>query len=258
MTTEYAGILNLTPESIDGGHRETPVEHAKHLFELGATIVDIGAQATNPWATALSAQQELAILKPFLPQLLELEDYPRRRFSIDTFRSEVAEFALRMGRFIVNDVMTFRDPKVREVAARYNAECIVNHSPLAAQTIVEVHDMQIDSRQQVEDELNEQVELLVAAGVPRRNIIVDPGVGFGKTMGLNWILIEFARFYTKHPVMIGPSFKRVVATLYPTGEVVPGANKKDPKLNAEVVRLANRAGARYVRVHEAVLRELTS
>ncbi len=251
MATKLVGILNITPDSFsDGGKFLDPkdaLDQAHQLFSDGAAILDIGAEATNPWAVHIEPAQEWERLALVLPVLIG--EFPGK-LSLDTYHPIIVDKAFDIGNIWINDVMTFRDPAMIEVAAKYNATCIITHSPLSAQTVKEVHAMKIDDIQIVIDELNTKRQELIQAGVKSENIILDPGIGFGKTMRLNWQLLEFKK-YVDSPVMIGHSRKRFLSTDPKTGEHLDDEQLRfTDERNIEAAKIAVEAGTDYLRVHD--------
>lgn len=241
--TKLVGILNITPDSFyDGGqYTDTTraLQRAKELFAAGADFLDVGAEATNPWADPISATEEWQRLGPVLPQLMQ--EYPGK-ISLDTYRPETAEKALALGPVIINDVTMFRDPAMIAVAAKYKAGCIVSHIPDT--DIKATHDnATLSDIAIVKDELLAKYSELISAGVPEKGIILDPGIGFGKTMDLNIELLQFAKLVPGIPVMIGHSNKRFIA-------VMSGKDKTDIVANLAAAKIAAETGAAYLRVHD--------
>ena len=145
-----------------------------------------------------------------------------------------------MADFIINDVTGFRDPAMRDLAAETGQKLIVGHLPQESRDVREAHRQQsIDSVEQVVEELQHSVERLVEAGVAREQIIVDPGIGFGKSTELNWELLRFAFYMPEHEVMIGYSRKRFL-----------GEQRLGIGTNRAAGRIALDAGAKYLRVHD--------
>lgn len=251
MKTKLVAILNITPDSFsDGGlflQPKAALARAQQLFEDGADIVDVGAEATNPWAEALSPRDEWQRLEQVLPVLIN--QYPGK-LSIDTYHHETAEKALQIGDIWINDVMTFRDPLMIKTAVKHNATCIVSHAPLSARTIKEVHQQKIDNIQIVIDELMSKRAEMIQAGIAADKIILDPGIGFGKTMRLNWQLLEFKK-YVDAPVMLGHSRKRFLSTDPKTGEPLEDEKIRfTPERNIEAAKIVIASGADYLRAHE--------
>lgn len=214
------------------------LDHAKQLFSDGADLIDVGAEATNPWADPITAEEEWQRLEPVLPELIRT--YPNH-ISLDTYHPETAKRALRIGPVIINDVTMFRNPVMVAIAARYKTRCIVSHIP--DKTIQEAHaHAELSDITVVKEELLAKFAELVAAGVPANGIILDPGIGFGKTMALNIELLQFAEQVPGIPVMIGHSNKRVIA-------VMSGKDKTDIVANLAAARIAIESGATYLRAH---------
>jgi dihydropteroate synthase len=237
--TQLVGILNITPDSFsDGGlYVETAdaLKHADDMFAEGATLVDIGAESTAPGSPEIDAAEEWQRLEPILPVLLER--YPGQ-LSLDTRHPETAERVLRMGEIIINDMTCMTNPAMIKVVADYGARCIIGHIP--GNDVHASHDEdKIDDINQVRDELLERKQRLLAAGLRPDEIILDPGIGFGKTPELNWELLKFAAQVPGQEVMVGYSKKRFL-----------GDNRKRLAPNLVAGRVATASGAAYLRVHD--------
>lgn len=239
---ELVGILNFTPDSFsDGGQYEATEEalqHARHLRSSGAAIIDVGAESTRPGAEPVSADEEWRRLEPVLTKLIPDSRY---QISLDTYHPETLRRAAQLGTFIINDVTGFTHGAMREVAAQLRVPCILSHLPhAAAGDIQKAHrERKIDSLQQVYEEVLQSRDRLIAAGVAAGDIILDPGVGFGKTRELNWQLLAFGSLVKDHDVMIGASRKRFL-----------GERRMELSPNLEAARLAVAGGAKYLRVHD--------
>lgn len=243
MSVELVGILNVTPDSFsDGGKYFDPknaIAQARQLFADGAALIDVGAESTNPWSKPLSPTEEWQRLEHVLTVLVK--EFPGK-ISVDTYHSQTARKALELEVSIINDVTMFRDPAMVNLAAKYGgkARYIVSHLSPKAKTIADAHkNMPTTTVQEVEDELLAKYKELVGRGVPAQNIILDPGIGFGKTPQLNPQLLEFARYVPGHSVMIGYSRKRFL-----------GEHRMDIEPNLEAAKTAIAAGAKYLRVHD--------
>lgn len=242
---QIVGVLNGTPDSFsDGGLYLDPdkaYEHAVKLFQNGASMIDIGSEATNPKASPISASTEWSRLKPILVRLMPLlEDL---NFSIDTRNPITVQHVVELvgnKKFYVNDVTTFVNPDMREAVAEYDLWAIASHSPLeAAGNIEAVHKIKMTSADDVYTELSQQVGLMVKEGIPEGRIVWDPGLGFGKDMKLNWELLDFARYIPGKPVMIGPSHKRMLMYGPTTGVQICGEEvRTQPEINREAARIA--------------------
>lgn len=240
------GILNITPDSFsDGGKFNSTaaaLEQAKLLFDQGADYVDVGGESTRPGAQELSPAAEWERLSGFFAAVATDATAPDmgfdiRNFSLDTRKPDLAEKFLRLGGQIINDVSGFQDPCMIETLARHNGWCIVNHFP--GRTIVEVHEQKICSINRIEDELLHRKEAMVREGIDPEKIILDPGIGFGKTMELNLELLKFAALVPQEKVMIGHSKKRFLDA---------DRTKKAP--NVEAAKVAMASGAWALRVHD--------
>lgn len=237
--TQLVGILNLTPDSFsDGGQfieYDQALARVEQLFEDGATLVDIGAESTRPGAVALEPDEEWERLAPILIELLEI--YPES-LSVDTYHPETAERALVAGDVIINDVTGMNNPEMREVIVKHYARCIVSHLP--GTDIQAAHEGKlIASKQQVIDELLARAAKLEQMGLGKKQIILDPGIGFGKTPALNHELLSIAADLPDYPVMIGYSRKRFL-----------GEDRMELAPNLAAAKIAIASGAAYLRVHD--------
>jgi dihydropteroate synthase len=244
---KLVGILNMTPDSFsDGGQfvkTDVAVQRAEELFAEGAAIVDIGAESTNPKKTEapLTPDEEWARLQPVLGKLLPV--YPDH-ISVDTYHPEtIAHVARAFGpNFIANDVTGMNNPAMRAVVAQYNVHCIISHLPAKFGVDIQAahKDGSLDDIRQVRDELMARRQELIEAGVAPSKIILDPGIGFGKTAELNHNLLRFAEMVPPETdVMIGYSRKRFL-----------GEHRFDLAPNLAAGRIAIASGAKYLRVHD--------
>lgn len=247
---KLAGILNITPDSFsDGGLFVDPhkaLAHAEQLFTDGADLLDVGAESTNPWSTPLTAGQEWQRLAPVLPELLK--KYPGK-ISLDTYHPETAQKALELAPdVIINDITGMGNPAMVDVVARYKAYCIVSQlpapDPQTAHKEKHVGDVNV-----VLQDLLAKEKLLINKGVPVERIIVDPGIGFGKTPELNKQLLSFAKLVPGKRVMIGYSRKRFL-----------GDERMKLAPNLAAGKIATESGAAFLRVHDvaghAVLKQV--
>lgn len=256
-STALVGILNITPDSFsDGGQFLDPsaaIQQASALFAEGATIVDIGAESTNPrkQEAPLSSAEELARLLPVLRELLPEHS---GNISVDSYHPETIEaLAEEFGSiFIANDVTGMNNSAMQEVVARHKLRCFVSHLPAKFGTDIQAahQDGKLADAGVVRDELLTRQRQLLAAGLPAGNIVLDPGIGFGKTMQLNWELLKFAQLVPGVPVMIGYSRKRFLGVDPKTGEPLPGADRFSVGTNLQAARIAVDCGAEFLRVHD--------
>ena len=242
--TKLVGILNITPDSFsDGGKYIEPVDAKKHLIELiqdGADIIDIGAESTRPGAKEVGQAEQISRLKPIL-SFIQKENI-KTPISIDTRSSEVADFVLNNGAGIINDVSGFDyDTKLAEVVSRYNAGVIIQHSNGIPQTMQE----NPQYNNVIEDiffTLKNKIEYADSIGI--KNIIIDPGIGFGKTKENNFEILErIEEFYALNcPIMLGVSRKRLL-------DVKEDDNELKDALTLAISYPLIKSGVDYLRVH---------
>jgi len=257
MSVQLVGVLNVTPDSFsDGGLYEdasVALLHAAKLIADGADFVDIGAESTNPKKTEapLSSEAELTRLVPMLETLIPAHP---GHISVDSYHPEtIRTLAETFGTdFIVNDVTGMNNPAMRETVAKHGLTCIISHLPARFGTDIQAahHDGSLSDAQVVKNELLNRRQQLIDLGLSTDKIILDPGIGFGKTMQLNWELLKFAELIPDIPVMIGYSRKRFLATDPHTGELLPNIDRFAPDANVRAGLIAIAAGARYLRVHD--------
>lgn len=241
---QLVGILNITPDSFsDGGLYIEPqkaLAQARQLFASGASIVDVGAESTNPKSERITPEVEWTRLQPVLAVLLPASP---DKVSVDTHHPKTIEHIVgHFGtHFIVNDVTGMNDPAMRAIVARYKLRCIISHLPARFGTDIHAAhaDATMDDEQQVVKELLTRQRQLTELGLPANFTILDPGIGFGKTMPLNRRLLTFARLIPDAEVMIGYSRKRFL-----------GEHRFELEPNLAAARSAIAAGATYLRVHD--------
>lgn len=241
--TQLVGILNITPDSFsDGGIYMEQDQATKHLFQLiedGADIIDIGAESTKPDSIPVSAREQIERLKPIFKEIPSL-NIP---ISIDTRSSEVALFALDNGVRIINDVsgMDF-DPKIADIVAKYNATIVIQHSTKNA----EDRPFYNDVVEEVYLSLLKKIGLAKEKGI--NNIILDVGIGFGKSKTDNFeILNRIEEFYSLNlPLMVGLSRKSFL------GINEPDNNLKD-SLSLAISYPLLQKNIDYLRVHNVKL-----
>jgi len=252
--TAIMGILNVTPDSFsDKGRHIAPavaVERAWKIAEEGADILDIGAESTRPGSSGVDTDEELRRLLPVLEGLGD--EYPLP-ISIDTSKSEVARATLKMGVSIINDVTSFqKDPRIGHEAAEFNAAVVLMHmrgTPMDMQSIPPSQDIIGD----IESWAQEAVARAQNSGVSSNKIVLDPGIGFGKTAAQNFeILRNLDRLSAAgFPVLVGTSRKSFIGSILnkPASELVLGTGAS---VAASIV-----LGAHIVRVHDvAAIREI--
>jgi dihydropteroate synthase len=243
------GILNITPDSFsDGGkyfdvklNTDKILQDALKMEKDGADFIDIGGESTRPGSEKVSKEEELNRVIPVIELIRKNSDIP---VSIDTYKSEVAEEALKIGADIVNDISGFRfDNKMPEVTAKYKATCIIMHIKGTPK------DMQVNPEyENVVDEvynyLSESISIANKAGV--NQIITDVGIGFGKNLQNNIDLIKNLAVFKKlgYPIMLGVSRKRFIDNISQT----PVKERLEGTIAANVSGIIN--GANIIRVHD--------
>ena len=240
------GIVNVTPDSFsDGGvhfDRQMAIEAALRMEKDGADIVDVGGESTRPGSEAVSVDEELSRV---IPVIEGIRARSAVRVSVDTRKAGVAAAALDAGAGIVNDVTALRDPELRALVAERGVPVILMHmrgEPKTMQETIDFDDVVAD----VARELQGWRDDAVAAGVSRENILVDPGIGFGKTFEHNLgLLARCDEFRSIAPVVIGASRKAFIGHI--TGQ--PGGAARLPGSLAAVAA-AYKGRAAIVRVHD--------
>lgn len=244
--TKLVGILNITPDSFsDGGFYLSPDSAIKKFMELqqdGADIIDIGAESTRPGAVAVDDKEQIERLKPLF-SFIQKEKINQVKISVDTRSSKVADFVLNSGADIINDVSGFEyDVQLPQIISKYNAGVIIQHSKGKASDIPYYENI----IEEIYSSLKNKIELAENCGI--KDIIVDPGIGFGKSREDNIkILDNIEDFYSLGtPVMVGISRKRVL------GLAVDNNELKDTFTLAYSYPLI-RKGVDYLRVHNLKL-----
>jgi dihydropteroate synthase len=246
--TLLMGVVNVTPDSFsgDGLHLDAKAATARAL-EMerdGADIIDIGGESTRPGAEWLAVDEELRRVIPVLKMLHGRLKIP---ISVDTNKSEIAEAAAEAGAEIINDVTALRrDPRIAEVARRHKLPLILMHmrgEPRTMQTAPFARDVMRDAIQS----LKKAAALAARCGIPKSQLVLDPGIGFGKSFAQNYELIarlpELARL--GFPILAGPSRKGFI------GRTLGGIPEKERAFGtAAAVTACILHGAHIVRVHD--------
>ncbi|MBX9908344.1 MAG: dihydropteroate synthase [Beijerinckiaceae bacterium] len=237
------GVVNITPDSFsDGGmltNATDAIAHGRKLAQDGADIIDVGGESTRPGHAPLDASTERARVIPVIEGLVAGGATP---ISIDTYKAEIAQAALEAGASIVNDVWgAQRDPAIADVAARHGAPIILMHNR-------ETTDPALDILADVMAFLERSIAIAIEAGVPREQIVVDPGIGlFGKTPEQSLTLIRnLARLRELGcPILLGASRKSVIGVV--TGQSVP-AQRVAGSIAAHLFGASQ--GASIIRAHD--------
>ena len=250
--TLVMGVLNVTPDSFSDGGKffrvEDAVSAALAMERAGADILDIGAESTRPGSTGISGEEELERLLPVLQGLRGRLKIP---ISIDTQKARVAEMAIGAGAEMLNDISGLKhDPKIAEVAARFRVPLILMHMRGTPRTM-QKKPWAKDVLKDVSRGFRESVTIAQRAGVRKSQIILDPGIGFGKSFAQNYELLAKLPALARlgYPLMVGASRKGFLgATLARNGEPLPAEARiwgTAATVAASILR-----GAHIVRVHD--------
>jgi dihydropteroate synthase len=246
--THVMGILNVTPDSFsDGGQYADAgraLAHARDMAAAGADIIDIGGESTRPGAAPLAEEDELRRIIPLIERLSSELTVP---ISIDTYKSSVAKRAIEAGAAIVNDISGLRfSHDMANVVADSGAAVVIMHIKGTPRDMQQ-HPVYDDVVAEVMAYLEEGIEIAVKAGVDREKILIDPGIGFGKTLEHNLIILNRLEEFRAlgRPIVLGTSRKKFIGTVL--GVPVP-EHRGDG--TAATVALGIERGARVVRVHD--------
>lgn len=238
--TYIMGILNVTPDSFSDGGRynnlDAAVRHAEEMIADGADILDVGGESTRPGHEQISEEEEIYRVAPVIERLTAEFDVP---VSIDTYKAAVARAALDAGAALVNDIWGLKyDEKMAGVISEYQAACCLMHN--------RENPEYVDFVQAVVNDLEESVDLARRAGIAVDKIILDPGVGFGKTYEMNLEIIRELGSLRRlgYPVLLGTSRKSVIGLTLD----LPASQREEGTLVTTVMGIIN--GCAFVRVHD--------
>ncbi len=239
--TKLMGILNCTPDSFsDGGSFlavDAALKRAEEMVREGADIIDVGGESTRPGSSFVSAEEEMERILPVIEGIRRNLEVP---VSVDTYKAEVAKEALRAGAHIINDIhgLRFDHGEMAKTVAEGDALCVLMHFRASSGYT--------DLKKEVLQDLRESIHIAKAAGIKEENIILDPGIGFGKTPEENLELLGELSLLKQmgYPCLLGASRKSVIgfALDLPVGERLEGT--------LATTALAVLAGYEYVRVHD--------
>ena len=244
--THIMGILNVTPDSFsDGGHyldTEKAVEHALKLADDGADIIDVGGESTRPYSQRVPLEEELKRVIPVIKGIRRYSDIP---ISIDTYKAEVAKKAIDVGASIVNDVTALRgDPVMAEVVKDTQVPLVLMHMK-GDPSNMQDNPTYDNLMEEISLFLKERAQYAISMGISEEKIIIDPGIGFGKTFEHNLEIINRLGLLQElgYPILIGTSRKRFI------GEIL---NKEPLERDIGTMATVTAAilnGANIVRVH---------
>jgi dihydropteroate synthase len=249
------GVLNVTPDSFSDGGRFNTYEKALaqgfRLVEQGADILDIGGESTRPFSKPISASEEMDRVIPVIDALAKKISIP---ISIDTLKSTVARAALDAGASIINDISAFEmDPAMADLAAERGVPVVLMHMK-GTPEIMQVDPDYKDLLQEIPQYLSDRAAYAVSKGIEKQLLILDPGIGFGKTVHHNLLLIRCLEKVTAlgYPVLVGPSRKSFIRKILtknaPAGSQEMSEQIETGTLAAVGACLAH--GAHIVRVHD--------
>ena len=238
--TYIMGILNVTPDSFSDGGRydglDRAIEHAKQMIQEGVDIIDVGGESTRPGHVQITEEEEIARVVPVIRKLKEEFDIP---VSIDTYKSAVAAAAIEAGADLVNDIWGLKyDEKIADVIAKHNVACCLMHNRDNTEYSNFLDDFMEDMR--------ECIRLAKAAGIADDKIILDPGVGFGKTYEMNLEIIDKLEIMQKlnYPILLGTSRKSVIGLTLD----LPADQRMEGTVATTVIGVMK--GVAFVRVHD--------
>jgi dihydropteroate synthase len=246
--TKIMGILNVTQDSFsDGGlyfDKSAAINRAIQMVEEGADIIDIGGESTRPGSEPVHEEEELRRTIPVIEALVKEISVP---ISIDTYKSRIANRALEAGASMVNDISGLRfDPKMPEVIAYHKVPVVIMHIKGTPKDMQQnpVYEALIP---EIMEYLSEGIQIAAKSGITEDKIIIDPGIGFGKTFEHNLDIINNLRTFTLlgKPILIGPSRKAFIGKIL--GDVPP-ADRREGTAAAVAISIFN--GANIVRVHD--------
>lgn len=238
--TYIMGILNVTPDSFSDGGKWNALDHAmKHVETMladGADLIDVGGESTRPGHTPVGAQEEIERVLPVIEAIRSRFDVP---ISVDTYKGSVADASLKAGADLINDVWGLKyDPEMAPVIARHNAPCCLMHN----KENTEYNNFLVDML----SETQECVNIARKAGIKDENIILDPGVGFGKTYEMNLETMNHLELFQHlgFPVLLGTSRKSMIGLTLD----LPVDQRVEGTLATSVIGVMK--GCAFVRVHD--------
>ncbi len=240
------GIINLSPDSFYQNSYYAPdriIEVALQMEEDGADIIDIGAQSTRPGADEIPIEEEKRRIRAVLPRLAEMVSIP---ISVDTYRARIAEYALNHGAKIINDISALRfDQKMVTVVKKYDCGIVIMHirgKPKDMQKNPEYRDVV----REVYTHLRSRLDYLRSAGIDLNRVVIDPGLGFGKRLEHNYILIRNLTTFSDlgRPILVGISRKSFTGV--PLN--IPPQERLATSIALETIAIMN--GAKILRVHD--------
>lgn len=234
------GILNITPDSFSDGGKYDDMDralfHAEQLILDGADILDVGGESTRPNHVKISSQEEISRVCPVITEIKKRFDIP---VSLDTYKSDVAKAGLEAGADLINDIWGLKwDGTMAKVIADGNVPCCLMHNRKDGEYTDFVEDVLRD--------MQESVDMALAAGIPKENIMLDPGIGFAKDLAQNLLMMKHLSRLTElgYPVLLGTSRKSMIGLTLD----LPVTEREEGTLATSVLGL--QAGCTIFRVHD--------
>ncbi|WP_238917768.1 dihydropteroate synthase [Clostridium sp. YIM B02555] len=241
--TYIMGILNFTPDSFSDGGKfnniDMALEHVRKMIEEGADIIDVGGESTRPNHTPVEEAEEINRVVPIIKAIREKFDIP---ISIDTYKAKVAEKAIEAGADLINDVWGFKmDKDMAKVAAKFNVPCCLMHN----RTNTDYKDLMGE----ILEDLRECIKIAKEAGVKDENIILDPGIGFGKTYEQNLETMNNLERLKElgYPILLGTSRKSMIGLTLN----LPSEERIEGTIATTVIGIMKDA-CDFVRVHDVL------
>src|SRR5688572_9582786 len=253
--TLIMGVLNVTPDSFSDGNQflnfDKAIAHAEQMIEEGADIIDIGGESTRPGGEPVTAEEEIQRVVPVIAELTKRSNIP---ISVDTTKSEVARAALDAGAAIVNDISALRfDFHVADEAARVGAGLVLMHSrgtPATMHKLLPVPDI----IQEVTRSVRSSIHMAERRGVKPESIVIDPGIGFGKSQEQNVELLakleQLIEGFPVYPMLVGTSRKSFIGRILAGADGTPAPVDQRLHGTMATVTTAVLNGAHMIRVHD--------
>lgn len=250
--TYIMGIINISPDSFYSGSRYTTISAVKRVLEEmeeeGADFIDIGAESTRPGSKMLDGKEEIERLKYVLPVVIKSAKIP---VSVDTYKAEVAKFALDCGTHMINDIsglgFSHPDKKLAQVIARYKASLVIMHIQGNPETM-QINPQYKNLMSEIKEFLRERIDFAIQNGIDQKRIVIDPGLGFGKKLEHNYEIIERLaelKIFNR-PILVGHSRKSFIGNPFN----LPPEERLEGTLGVTALLIKN--GASIIRVHDVL------
>ena len=251
LNCQIMGILNVTPDSFyDGGKYnsiEPALNHAKQMYEDGADIIDVGGESSRPGAQPITTEEEIVRVCPVIEKIAK--EFPIK-ISIDTYKAEVAKAALQAGATMINDIGGLQhDLEMVTIAAKYKAEIVIMHMKGSPENMQEnpLYDNIIPD---IYKFLEKSINLALQNGIKYDKIIIDPGIGFGKTLEDNYKILKHIKSFEglNSRILIGLSRKSLIGNLYKNQNNQTPVDRLPGTIALNVYSML--MGASIIRVHD--------